>query len=295
MVGLALAGGCGPDSAPDVDDSAISPTPWDYSEEPGTPSRTAAEIEALLPEALVTLRAVDPGLLFDVYDQLVDAGDERCPDVHPAAHRFGWGGACTARTGWSYDGRAESLHLVETEEVHGHGDMDIFATITGPDGAVMVSNGSSVWTEATADGERGFDGYVVGTFAWSGASGAGTWLAGGTSATLWIKSGDDGAGARWLWLDGGVSTADAGLAVAAEGLRLNSAATGADCPTEPAGALRLRFTDGEVYRVAFDGAAEPTQPAADCDGCGTVTFNDEALGTACLDASPLLDWEGRPW
>ncbi|MCP4805529.1 MAG: hypothetical protein GY884_09285 [Proteobacteria bacterium] len=59
-----------------------------------------------------------------------------------------------------------------------------------------------------------------------------------------------------------------------------------DCAAEPAGTILVRDEVGYWYELVFDGS---------CDGCGSVQWEGETLGEACIDVSPLYAWEDAPW
>ena len=156
----------------------------------------------------------------------------------------------------------------------------------------LEADGSTLWTDASEDGVRRFDGWVLGSFGYPTAGG---WLASTRGVGLEVQSEDAGGGARWLSLDGGVELPSEGYSVQAAALRLHSPETGAGCSAEPSGTLTLRFDDGERYEVVFGGPEQADDADWDCDGCGELRFGGEALGQVCLDPAPMLDWEGRPW
>ena len=64
------------------------------------------------------------------------------------------------------------------------------------------------------------------------------------------------------------------------------------CTLEPAGWVWAMDTAYTTYEVRFDDVG-PDDPA--CDGCGAATAQGEDMGTVCIDVSPLLSWEERPW
>lgn len=280
----ALVSGCRPDcvDCAAADDSALLPSPWTYEEPTPEPSRDLASVEALLPGALEALLAVDMREFLDTYDALLEYGERRCPDVQPVAHREGWFEDCTAASGAHYVGRVAVLHLVEEEGVHSLGDMDFFAAIIDPSGRRFQGDGNALWTDQTEDGVRRFEGWLLGTFGWEGHEG---WMRDTPSVSLRVEASDDGAGARRLVLDGGVEWVGQGVTAGGVDLTADSSAA---CALEPEGALRLRFEDGEVYALEFD-------PDEACDGCGALRFGEQRLGTACLDTSAMLAWQGSPW
>ncbi len=43
------------------------------------------------------------------------------------------------------------------------------------------------------------------------------------------------------------------------------------------------------------GEEEVVTEAEQCDGCGSLSFQGQAIGEICPDLGGLLAWEERPW
>ena len=68
-----------------------------------------------------------------------------------------------------------------------------------------------------------------------------------------------------------------------------------DCSLEPSGAQNIQVSDtGDSWLyVVWHG--DEGQDSEQCDGCGDVYFQGEAIGSICVDFSSWLDWTNSPY
>ena len=78
----------------------------------------------------------------------------------------------------------------------------------------------------------------------------------------------------------------------AEGFRRKiEGVEGESCHLEPEGTVKVRTDDGSWAEVVFDG-----EDAAElCDGCGSVTWDGEELGSICIDQTGAVTIDEDQW
>jgi hypothetical protein len=135
---------------------------------------------------------------------------------------------------------------------------------------------------------------IEGGFHWDGPGSEGTWVGGDAIPTVHATSlYSPTTHERAMQLDGAwVGELGGFVAASLQGVALAADVSG-DCTTEPEGTFSLRDETGNWYTLTLDGTGDPSTPA--CDGCGTLTWRDQELGTICLDLSQLLAWQESPW
>ena len=298
LVGLVAVGvytpGCDAPEEEPAPPAASLPSDWHYVEEAEVaPPLDPAAFGAALDAALVSVLAIDPALGLDLYDRLTFPADLACPWYDPTytAQRY-WEDDCETEAGvsfygWTLYNRARSVRrgqetCADTAFLYGFGRID------ETDGESFVGYGELSSDECVdnASGAARFDAVFRGAFRDEG--GSGTWLSDPLSLSYTLSA-SDGADGRSLAVSGSVS----GLAGALPALYLHDVvASDGGCALEPAGWIWAMDENHTTYTLTFDDVAADD---AACDGCGALTAGGVASGSACVDTSPLLSWEARPW
>lgn len=284
----------------------IVSTPWEYEGGEATaPVFDEIAVTDAMNAALAAARTVTAAPVFDGYDAAMGAAEAYCPSWYDYEGNVYWYADCTTSAGTWFGGYG-FLDTYVAEDIYGDGTIwdarTAFgsATIRGGDGGTFhLGGGASIAQGLHPDGWVIYQSAVQGSFLWDGSPSA-DWLASGSSPNFALYAArldGDGWTARYAIADGALTLAGASGPLIAElhGVTLSDRATGWPCPEEPAGAISVRTPDGAWWDVWFDVDAETWTLTGDCDGCGTVTANGATVGTACVDASPLLDWEESPW
>lgn len=293
VVTVCLTGCDAPEEEP-APPVASLPTDWHYVDE----AEVAAPLDgpafgAAVDAALVAVLAIDPAQGLDLYDRLTFPADLACPWYDPTytAQRY-WEDDCQTEAGvsfygWALYNRARNVRrgqelCSDTAFLYGFGRID------DPDGEAYVGYGELDLDACvdTASGAARFDALLRGAFRDGG--GSGTWLSDPLSLSYALSATDDADG-RSLALSGSVS----GLSGELPAVYFHDVvATTTGCALEPTGWLWAMDSHNTTYALTFDGVGAD-DPA--CDGCGSLSVDGVASGTACVDVSPLVGWEERPW
>jgi len=301
-------GGGGPtattsDSA-DVWEEPARDDPYiDPAEDPDPADFDAAEVAAIVEQALVGARGVHAGPVVAAYDEAIASVDEACPLWTSDGTTPYWVGGCTTDAGATFDGYGTQIVyesfpdgdiIWDGQAVNGVGAIETEAGHTFVAGGLaqrlagVQSDGMFVFYSAMNEG-----------FAYDGPAAAGTWLADGLSPELTTYAlFDDATDGRALYLTGRVEVPDGPVqAVVFEQLLLIDAALGSPCPQEPSGGLSVLGEDG-WYDLTFHGPqfeSGDEYDASRCDGCGTAWHKGVSIGEACIDFSSMTDWSDSPW
>ena len=321
---LVLAGCSG--NPEDTDPVDTNPPPFGSDTGYGVPTGEGpalelSEIEGALVEGVALFRELDPVELLDAVDALLALGDTEgdCPGGSDQPNDFtGYEAECAAESGAEF-----YLDLKWRRQVwepgSGTNPFAENATING--GWKLVDLGGDAMDfsllfahddKLSSGGARTLSGLWFGRSIWSGAP-AGHWLEAGPSFSLeyaWYTE-PDGTTPVAFTAAGGVSQLTGETVETIElrgefgveyapgvyGFSVSTPEAGGACPAEPHGSIHLRTQVGEWYVLEFDAPpfGETMENSADCDGCGTVSFRGEDLGSICPDFSIFLDWEARPW
>ncbi len=323
LVGL-LACADDPKSAPEVDaaDPTVSPSdpdgPSSWDPDPYLPDGTdtaaysQSEMEAALAIGLETVLTLSPEPLFDAYDGAMRDQEAYCPAYYEVDGNTFWYSSCTTTSGTWYSGYGfdyiyEDVALDESGNLWDMRAVSGAATVRDASGATFhlgggVQSGSSI----------GDDGWhvqlntVQGSFRSDAPDLGETWLGRGVSPYHYAYVGsnpdlDSGDGpARYIFVQSAVGNINAeGLSIDIADLLMATEDVGWPCALEPMATISVRLPTGAWYTVSFD--IEDTSRGGwrltgDCDGCGEVTDNrGDVVGEACIDATPILDWETAPW
>ncbi len=254
---ILLSWGCGAASkpAPPVDETQPLPT---FAAPAQQPSWSAQEVGDALTRALSA--PIDPGAVHDAYFDLMGRGDAACPG-NPTQLTDAVLYGCDAESGVHYAG------ITEWFEEPMDGPVPVMVRglagdfwIDAPEGVSLEGGGHCV--EVRGDGVWVAE--MAGSWIWGGGD---DWLADGFSGQLTIEA----IAGVYVLVDGAAHTS--GTHWMASDLRLADA-----CGSGPEGTLGLRDPNGGWYQLTFE----------DCDPCGTLTFANEAIGTACVDFAPFL-------
>lgn len=277
---------------------SAEPTPWIFEATPeSSESRSLAEVEAAVQDAVDRVRSVQAAPLLDIYAGLLATADEACPGRYASGEGSYWSNTCTSSDGTDWLGFAFTADQVYASEEGTQEGRTLYAggTITTPESWRFEASGTaaiqSTFTPALAQHVS----VVRGSFSWDGPSADGTWLADGLAPDLTTVGYTVVTPAgRGLLLDGGLAGLPGG-AVAFDGLTALTPSLGG-CAEEPGGSLAVRNPDGSWTDVVFDGPLEAGGPdSGPCDGCGVAWHRGEKIGKVCADFSTLLAWEERPW
>ncbi len=231
--------------------------------ETGAPATTlpdatwsAAEVEAQV-DSLLSIGLPDPDSLLQTYLAMFAGADPRCP-FHDDYSMVGAFDGCTSDQGWLYAG-------VSTYEPADDGFWLLGdCTIIDDQGQEFSCSGE---LERVED-ETGWSIALTGTWGYEGSETP--WIAAVPGLALWVER--DAAG---LTLEGSYGS---GASYAYfEAIRLE-----AGCAT---GTLWVRDPAGGWFTLDLDQS---------CDGCGALSYGDEALGEICVDlAAAAEDLTGR--
>jgi hypothetical protein len=303
---IALAVGC---SNPDSDDKDAQER-YIYDEDLSSirPQMSVAEVEAAIQEAFGLARNYPATPVLEAYNDAMDARSNNCPAYYDSGTESNWYDECTTWDGTIYSGYVYTGISPPTYDGQGNTTSESWwlyagAVIETESGERLELTGSaSHWWEDTEWGlAQGR--HLSGNFHASGGAAAGTWLADEISPDLsvgtWYGSGIWGT--KSISLNGVVFiTAEKAALVAFDHLKAyGDVEWSVECSEEPAGIASVRGNEGYWYDVLFDGLGDEAPEEAvlapeDCDGCGRLFFRGEYLGQACVDTTPLLDWEWVP-
>jgi len=287
------------EEAPEAD----LPSAHEFTETSDGPLLSLDEVAVALETNLLRFWISDPRDIFDTFDAVIADGDDDCPTTYNLLGHTYYQGFCTSESGIYYDGiiygRSSSGHVesnVETIiDTWWYGD---FAA-TYPDGRRWDLSGYFRLIQSRYLGSEttGFEVQTVGYVGWTPLVDPAAWLDGGISMGLDIDGLGSPEGSSQVVLNGGVSThANGAAAITFDQVYLGSGES-TSCPLEPSNTISILDTEGHWYDVRFDGPPYPSAVSlpAECDGCGQVSYDDEVLGTVCLDFASLMDWEVLPW
>lgn len=264
-----------------------APSEWHYTDEAPINVPLAADaLGVAFGGALAEVMTFDPAFALNLYDALTTTGDASCPWYDPTftAQRY-WSDDCETAAGVEYYGWA----LYDRRKNMRQGELFCtdnaflysFSHITEPGVASFTGYGELDLAECTTNsGEASFYALYRGAFRDDGASG--TWLSRPLSLSLDVNA-TEGAAGRTLGLSGSV----AGLSGELPAVYFHDVAVvDTVCALEPSGWIWAMDAAETTYELRFDDV---------CDGCGALTIAGESAGTACVDVSAALAWEGRPW
>ena len=273
-----------------------------------TPSLDAAGVAAALEEAVEMLRWFDPALPLDAFEYTLGYSDGTCPAMESYATYDRYADYCVASNGAEFLIEADHLRDRDYTDEAGNYFYDYAylqsdAYIVDPSGLVSeVGLYASLIDAVDTGGIRQFGAVTYGVYWWEDPLADGTWLTDPVTVSLqseWYTLPDGATGAATVQFGG--ATGLPGQWVESFGFSpdflIASEALGSQCEIEPAGTFSVRDRDGDWYDVTFTGPqfGEPPGDAADCDGCGDITWRGESLGQACPDLSGFIHWEDRPW
>lgn len=303
---------CGAEQA----DSAASeekeqPVPYIFEEtDPPVASLTTDEIASAISQGVDAVLDMTAAPIFAAYDEAMAGAESGCPDYYDYEGNEYWYDQCESGDGTAFSGY--TFYVVYDNYDPGDGYLYNGTAINGvsqiasPDGAVFSAGGAAyvLSQEHTGTGDDDithtiFTSIIQGAFSYDGPAGEGTWLTEGLSPNLSIQAAYapdlDG---HYIYVDGSVTDLEgAATDVVLDGLLLIDQNLYSTCPEEPAGTVSVRDASGGWYDVIFDGPTEigASVDSALCDGCGSVYFQGEPLGSACLDFGALIAWETSPW
>lgn len=309
MLLLLLA--CHDDAAP----AASPPSPYIFPEEdPPAPLLDEAAISAALDEALGAVLGVAAAPVIAGYDQAMTHQQPGCPDYYETDGSTYWYDDCATDDGTRFTGYGYAYVYDATDGGDGYlytgSQLYMVADITTPEGWRYQGGGSASSLRLDHVGTGGDDvshtlyyNVLQGAFAWDGPEADGTWLQSTLSPTLtvyaYVVPETEAWSGQLVYVDGGLDgLSGSASTVVFDEVQAVSASMGNTCLEEPIGTISVRDTEGGWYDVLFDNALpwEAGSASGDaCDGCGTVWYRGEPIGSACTDISGLLDWEGSPW
>jgi len=327
MIAMAALSACGDnkDAAQDTGESTIdepsapdAPAPWDYDggASPAVYDQDAFEdtVNAAFRDVM-TISGAPP--ILGYWAMMAEADEEEviggCPQYYEYGGSSYWAGSCTAVSGAGFDGYVFA-EVYENAEVLGPGSaMSGFsingqAILTDGDGSRLDLSGYTYDAAGTINSgdTPAWMTAVYGAFSWNDEVVAETWLGGPLQPTLDATAfqytlDGDGNTAQIVNLTGGLGGLDASWSTAyLEGIYMVNEVPGFwECGLEPTGIISARSSDHHWYQLVFDVEEQEsgvfTTPPGLCDGCGTVYRAGVEVGEACVDVSPLIDWEDQPW
>lgn len=300
----------GADEGPGVVEDDDSPYLGEVDGDPGETFDAAAVEEAVegLVAAARQLHAY-PALL--AYSDMMGLADEDCPTWYTSEEGLEyWYDSCTTEGGAAFEGYGYTVEYSEEEYPEGFADGDGnhwwglqyygIASIAAPDGSSFTSGGGAgLLYGYTDEGNSIFYSAVNEGFAYDGSYSEGTWLGAGLDpemAMYAIHSPEvDG---RIFVISGRATVESEGVhAVVLDEITIFDEALGSTCPEEPAGTVSILDSEGNWYDLVFDGPdfSGNGGEAERCDGCAEAWQGATLLGEACIDFSPLLDWDTHPF
>jgi len=272
------------------------------------PEMSVDEVEAAMQEALGLARNYHSNAVMDAYSEALEGRSGGCPNYYSDGLSSSWYDECvtwdgTSYSGYVYTGTPQPTYDGGGAKIAESWWLSAGAVIESESGERLELTGSAShwWSES----EWGFGqgSHLSGNFYASGGAAVNSWLSDGLSPDIivgsWYGYGDWGT--KNITLNGVVFiSAEKSSIVAFDDLKAyGDVAWSVECGEEPAGTISVRGNEGYWYDVLFDGlGAEAPEDAMvapeDCDGCGRLFFRGNYLGQACVDVTPLLDWEGVP-
>ncbi len=247
------------DWTPPVVDDTRAAAVWSASE---AEARLVAVVDAPLPA---------PGAARDAYLALMARGDAACPgdalqlmDTHVPLD------GCTAASGVRFHGISRWL---AGSAVDGSNQPEAFLLygdmrIEEPDGDTLEAGGFAGLKLASGAGRVARRGEVSGS--WVQQTGR-EWLGEGLSGTLVMDHVVE-AGVPRARVTGGVTRSSSTVYFDAPTFE-------ADCRGQARGAVSVRDPSGGWWRYDLGDTR--------CDGCGTLSFEDEPATEVCVDVAPL--------
>ncbi|MEL6346857.1 MAG: hypothetical protein AAFV53_27335 [Myxococcota bacterium] len=296
--------------APDgITEDVDMPTAYEYTPDE---DQVSAEIDldaagAAIQGVLSNIHAYNAMPVLESYDHFMGAADDQCPLYYEQNGNAFWYSDCVSDEGMMYSGYA-FYNLYEQENLFGDGNLWDAVSLSGTadmesgQGARFHLGGQaySAWTSGN-DGGSDFTVYqssISGTFFDDSGERSGDWMSTGQTPTVSMFAAEyTDYGLRYMLVDGDAVLKGDVTAVSFENLLMYTYAPGFyPCREEPAGALSFRDAEGRWFEVTFDiDDNREVMPGGECDGCGMATHHGEVIGQLCIDASPLVSWEGTPW
>lgn len=296
----------GPDAEPSGADAEGpgEPSPYIYEEDaPPVPPASAAELEAVLQDAVDVALTFNARPIFEAYERVMNDRGTYCPAEYATDEGTYWLDECTAESGAWYSGFLFTGDLVDvydpfTQTFSDARSISGGATVLDAEGHRFTASGTAYWLESESDAFIQYLTVLQGSFGWDGPGSEGTWLEGTLSPDLTsVAYRVPATNGHLVVLDGGVSgLSGAASAVAFEDVVIFDLGLGSTCWKEPSGTISVRSTDGSWTDILFDGPPDIGEPATGaCDGCGRAFYRGEVVGEVCADFSPLLGWGTSPW
>ena len=264
MIGLVLACVAGPAA-----DSAAAPADpaAPFTITPPPPSWTAAEVAERVNAALA-YGLPDPVEIDAAYRDAFRQGDGRCPPSPGPEAGFQLDqSSCVSEGGTIFSGVANYAVDVDRDPATDDWQMGICSfVITSPSGDVFTCGGTYGYAKEATEAGWAVSAFVKAVVAWPGGP---AWAALGAGAAFEV-SGTVGEGGMAYTLAGALAYGDTDLYF--DGLDYDPAR----CDGLPSYTGRLRDPSGYWYR--FTGGET-------CDPCGAVTYEGQALGVGCVDAT----------
>jgi hypothetical protein len=322
---LLLALACSPADEPATMDPGSSNEPIDTDTTPSTDTATTdptdepapyivpdegidavdVDLEAAqeaLQAALGTALTVTAVPVQAGYDAAMVGEDDRCPYYYTTPDGTYWYDNCTSAAGTEFNGYAFAYIATGEPDPYSPGVLVDYwsafgaATVKDADGKLLELGGSAYVARAYGAGYQAWTSVVQGTFQWEGPEAQGTWLETGIDPDFVLYGyALDGLPGAVMYVDGGLGNLEGGWAVAFDENQIAASTLGVSCGTEVSGVVGVRTPDGVWVDVLFDGEPEGQVDAALCDGCGEAWVQGEPVGTMCVDATVLIDWEVSPW
>lgn len=252
------------DSEPDtstIDTTFVDSAPIDIEVAPAWASDVVAtEIEAALENGLP-----NPTTLWDVYFQLIAEGqDADCP----GSNQFSLGGdiGCISDLGYTYSGYSTWMES-SSDQGHTQWIWADFEIITA-DGDSYFGGGRATYNLDIED-ENTSTWFTQVTGSWL-FEGHDSWLGQGVSSELTTWGGMD-MSEGWVQLLGSVT-------ILQSSFYFDNLMIASNCTAQAGGALWVRDPNGGWYHITFGDT---------CDGCGTLSYGNEEVGTTCVDLQPL--------
>ena len=314
---LVLAIACGPaddpagngptgtKDAPTSPSTDEEPAPYIVDDDGSGPADVdLAEAEAALQDALSTALTVTAVPIQEGYEAAMDGEDDRCPYYYTTPDGTYWYDNCVSDAGTEFNGYAFAYAGVGIPDAYTPGALVDYwsafgaATVLDSGGDLLELGGSAYVAHSYGAGFQTWTSVVQGTFQWDGPEAGNTWLDSDIDPdfAMYGYAVDTLPGAV-MYVDGGLGNLDGGWAVAFDENQIISDSLGSSCGTELSGVIGIRTPEGVWVDVLFDGEPDieaEVDPGL-CDGCGEAWVQGAAVGTVCVDATVLLDWEVSPW
>lgn len=244
------------------------------------------EAESALATIFSEARGYNALPVFASYNEITPLFDETCP----AATSVGEGATiwdtdgCTTAGGTTVAGFVS--HFVDPNGSRST-SMNAEARVVTPVGITLVIAGVVQYVDELGGGQTS---EVAAVVEYNGAAAQNTWIEQNLDLNVFLDERTTESGeVAGVALSGDVGFSGGSI----DGVDFHdfSVATDRDCPEEPAGSIGLRGSAGVWAELSFDVSGNDEEgytQSGECDGCGTLSSQGEALGSVCVSVDAFF-------